>query len=280
MGWNLCRYAGRRYDVWGTYFSHTAAVPENRWIKADLTRFKAIKALFNTVRPDIVIHAAAASSPDFCQKHPAFSYKINAEAAINVAGLCADLKVPCIFTSTDLVFDGQSPPYKETDPPSPVNIYAEHKVLAEIGMKERHPGTIICRMSLMFGTAATASKSFLHPMLDAMRSGQKVFLFVDEFRTPLSGRDAACGLLIAAQKRPDILHLGGAERISRLEFGQKVKAVFKIENANLAPCSQKSLDFPAPRPPDLTFDISKARSLGFSPRQLTEALKQLAQYSE
>lgn len=277
LGSNICRHAGRQWDVWGAYFAHPAAIPKTRRIHADLTRYKDLKALFETVAPDVVIHTAAASKPDFCQKYPAVSYKINGEASIHIAGICADFQIPCIFTSTDLVFDGHNPPYKETDPPSPINTYAEHKALAEIGMKKRNPETIICRMALLFGTSDTVSKSFLHPLLDAMRSGQKVPLFVDEFRTPLSGRDAVSGLMIAVQRRPDILHLGGSERISRLEFGQRVKAVFKIRNADLAPCKQKSLDLPAPRPPDLSLDISKATSMGFAPHPLSEELKHLAQ---
>ncbi len=276
LGWNICRHAGRGWDVWGTYFSHSATIPVNRRIHVDLTRFKDLKALFETVQPDAVIHAAAASKPDFCQKHPTVSYRINAEASIHIAGLCADAKIPFIFTSTDLVFDGQTPPYTETDPPSPINTYAEHKVLAETGMRKQNPETIICRMALMYGTSCTVSKSFLHPLLDAMRAGQSVPLFVDEFRTPLSGADAARGLMTAIENRPGILHLGGSERISRLAFGQRVQAAFNIPNAKLVPCKQISLDLPAPRPPDLSFDISKAVSLGFSPHPLSDELTRLA----
>jgi dTDP-4-dehydrorhamnose reductase len=279
LGSNLCRHADRRWDIWGTYLSHPAPLPRSRRVHIDLTRFKDLNALIATVDPDAVIHAAAASKPDFCQKNPTLSYKINAEASCHIAGLCADRHIPCIFTSTDLIFDGRNPPYSETDPPSPVNIYAEHKLKAEIGMKQRNPETIICRMALMFGASYTASKSVLQPMLEAMRAGRRLPLFVDEFRTPLSGRDAVAGIMLALEKRPDLLHLAGSESISRLEFGRRVKAAFNIKQASLAPCLQKSLDLAAPRPPDISLDISKAVSLGFLPHSMTEALKDLAENS-
>ena len=274
LGWNICRHAaGPDWEVFGTCFSHPTAIPETAMMRVDLTRFKDLKRLFASVRPDALIHTAAAASPDFCQKNRAASHKINTDASINIAGMCADMKIPCIFTSSDLVFDGLTPPYSEADTPSPVNIYAEQKVLAESGMKKRYPETTICRMALMFGSSGSTSQSFLYHMIADMRSGKKIPLFEDEFRTPLSAGDAVRGLMTALRKRPGILHIGGSERISRLEFGHRVKAVFKISDATLDPCRQKTLDLPAPRPPDLSFDISKAESLGFKPHRLTGELK-------
>jgi len=100
------------------------------------------------------------SDPNFCQINRSDSYKINTEAALNISGLCSDLESLCLFTSSDLVFNGLSPPYKEEDDPSPVNVYGEQKVMAEIGMKNRYPATIICRMPLMFGASGPTAKSF------------------------------------------------------------------------------------------------------------------------
>jgi dTDP-4-dehydrorhamnose reductase len=277
LGWNICIHAGPDREVFGTYLTHPAEIPGTSMIQADLTRYKDLKRLFGSVRPEAVIHAAAASKPDFCQKNRKESHRINTDASINIAGLCADMKIPCIFTSSDLVFDGRTPPYSEADAPSPVNIYAEQKVLAESGMKKRYPDTTICRMALMFGASGSDAQSFLYHLIADMQSGKKLSLFMDEFRTPLSARDAVQGLMIALRKRPGTLHLGGGERISRLEFGQRVKTIFGIKDAVIDPCSQKALDLPAPRPPDLTFDISKAKSLGFKPHRLAEELKRLAQ---
>ena len=80
-------------------------------------------------KPDAVIHLAAASDPNYCQTHPEETFKINVTASSNIAGLCSDLKAACVFTSSDQVFDGKSPPYKENDDTNPLNIYGQQKGL-------------------------------------------------------------------------------------------------------------------------------------------------------
>jgi dTDP-4-dehydrorhamnose reductase len=153
LGWNLCQLAKPEWDVYGTYFSHPGEIPGVNLIKVDLRDFEEIKRIFHEIQPAAVIHMAAQSSPNFCQSHPIESHSINVTAAWNIAGLCADSSIPCVFTSTDLVFNGLNPPYRETDPVCPVSLYGEQKVIAEEGMLERYPLTAVCRMPLMFGMA-------------------------------------------------------------------------------------------------------------------------------
>ena len=141
-------------------------------LKVDLRNFQEIKRLFQDLQPAAVIHTAAQSSPNFCQIHPHESYSINVEASCNIAGLSADYSIPCVFTSTDLVFNGLNPPYSETDSVSPVNSYGEQKVLAEEGMIGRYPQTAVCRMPLMFGMATPTATSFIQPFIQTLREGK------------------------------------------------------------------------------------------------------------
>ena len=275
LGWNICRGAISVWSIFGTYHSHPVKIPGVVGIGADLTIFSDMKRVFTEVKPDAVIHAAAISDPNFCQENRKISYKINTEAAINIAGLCSDLEIPCLFTSSDLVFDGLNPPYTEEDEPSPVNAYGEQKAMAETGMKNRCPSVAICRMPLMFGDPGPAATSFVQPLLDRMRSGVEVNLFVDEYRTPLSGTDAAAGLMLTLDKLPGIIHLGGLERISRYEFGKLLAGIFDIPAARLKTCRQRDIKMAAARPPDVSFDCTKARNLGFRPDTIEMSLKKL-----
>jgi len=81
--------------------------------------------------------------------------------------------------------------------------------------------------------------------------------------------------LIALDKLPGIIHLGGPERISRYEFGKLLSETFRFSNARLNPCRQEDLKMPAPRPPDVSLDSSKARALGFNPKSLKEEMEAL-----
>lgn len=275
LGWNIIQAARSDWTIIGTFFSHPLDIPDINSFRVDLTRFKDLKNLFRQTKPDAVIHTAAISDPNFCQHNPSLSQKINTETAINIAALCSDLKIPCLFTSSDLVFDGLNPPYTEADEPSPVSVYGEQKALAEQGMKKRYPEVVICRMPLMFGDPGPLAASFIQPMIHQMKAGIEINLFVDEFRTPVSGKNAAEGLMIALNRLPGVIHLGGSERISRYDFGKLLIDVLHIRDAKLNPCRQKDLNLPAPRPPDVSLDSSKAKDFGFQPNSLTAELKRL-----
>ena len=275
LGWNLCQLAKPEWDVYGTYFSHPGEIPGVNLIKVDLRDFEEIKHIFREIQPAAVIHMAAQSSPNFCQSHPIESHSINVTTACNIAGLCADSSIPCVFTSTDLVFNGLNPPYRETDPVSPVSLYGEQKVIAEEGMLERYPLSAVCRMPLMFGMATPPATSFMQPFIKTLREGQELSLFTDEFRTPVSGKTAAQGLLLALEKVKGRIHLGGKERLSRYDFGRLLVEVLQLPETGLKKCRQKDVKMAAPRPPDVSLDSSMAFAMGYSPLSLREELEEL-----
>jgi dTDP-4-dehydrorhamnose reductase len=241
----------------------------------DITDFKELKKLFERTRPDSVIHAAAEPRPDFCQQHPQESRKINVDAGVSLAGLCHDAGISCVFVSSDLVFDGASPPYSEERETAPISIYGEQKVSAEKGMRERHDRLIICRVPLMYGDAPSGAQSFIQPFIKSILEGKELRLFFDEFRTPACGANAAAGLLLALKHTPSILHLGGRERISRYEFCRKLAAALGRPDAKLSPISVKNSVTIAPRAVDVSLDSSKAFSLGYNPDTIEKELKKL-----
>ncbi|MBL1176493.1 SDR family oxidoreductase [Pantanalinema sp. GBBB05] len=276
LGWNLCQLAAADWQVYGIGRSRTIAHPYVTAIQADLTDFSQLRALFQQIQPDAVMHLAAQSAANICQQQPEQAYAINVTAAGNMAGLCADFQVPCVFTSTDLVFDGRNPPYRETDPVSPINHYGEQKALAEQLMLERYPLTAICRMPLLFGAAPPTASSFLQPFLQTLRAEQELKLFVDEFRTPVSGTIAVQGLLLALQQDVQgILHLGGKDRLSRYEFGQLMVEILELPTTGLRACRQQDVNLAAPRPADVSLDSSKAFGLGYAPPSLRSQLATL-----
>jgi dTDP-4-dehydrorhamnose reductase len=280
LGHALCLGLRNGYEVHGLYRSHRPALEGVAPVRCDLADPSALARVFSELRPEAVIHAAALSGTNYCQDHPDESYAVNVAASGLIAGLCAERTIPLVFTSSDMVFDGLRAPYAEADPVRPVNLYGEHKALAEREVLACHPGAVVARLALLYGPTPPHSGSFLQPMLAAMRSGRDVPLFTDEYRTPLSAADAVQGLglaLLAPLGTVGILHLAGGERLSRHAFGRLVQDAFGLPGARLVPCRQQDLALSAPRPPDLALDIAKARSLGFSPGPVREELARIAQ---
>ncbi|MCH2243663.1 MAG: NAD(P)-dependent oxidoreductase [Crocosphaera sp.] len=276
LGYNLCQYAQENWQVYGSYYNHKLDSKNINFVKVDVTNIDELQTIFKQIKPDAVIHLAAASKPNYCQNNPEDSYKINVTASGNIAKLCADVNIPCVFTSTDLVFDGLNPPYKESDPVSPISYYGEQKVKAEQEMLIIYPKTVICRMPLMFGIPSPYAASFIDFFLKTFREGKKLSLFTDEYRTPVSGLTAAKGLLLALEKgEGEIIHLGGRKRVSRYEFGNLMAEVFNFSQDLITPCLQKDVVMAAPRSPDTSLDSSKAFQLGYQPLSLREELEQL-----
>ena len=280
LGWNVCRRAAQLHTVIGVFHSHPVTVPGVTALQCDLTDYRECTSLMQRTRPDAVIHAAAMVNPNQCQEHRDESRRINVDAAVSIAGLCSDAGIPCVFISTDLIFDGTSPPYSETGEPSPISIYGEHKLEAERAMRRRHDRLIICRMPLMFGDAPPGAQSCIQPMIRALRERIPLPLFIDEYRTPVSGGTAAAGILLALEKSlAGLIHLGGRERISRCDFGYTLAAALGADSAVIRPVRQADVKMPALRPPDVSFDSAMAFGLGgrrgFNPLPLDEELASL-----
>ncbi len=276
LGWNICIHAKALWNVFGTVFSHSASIPGCNTVSLNLTNYADLKNLFNNIKPDAVIHTAAISQPNICQDNPKTSYLINVEASINLSGLCSDLQIPFVFTSTDLVFDGNNPPYSEISPVTPVSIYGEQKVKAENGILSRYPEAAVCRMPLMFGDPSPYNQSFLQSMIMSFQKKKQLRLFTDEFRTLLSGYCASLGLIRAIDSFHGIIHLGGKKSVSRYEFGKKLAEFCNFDKSLIEPLLQKDIAMSAPRPANVSLDSSIAFSNGYSPLELIDELDQLA----
>jgi dTDP-4-dehydrorhamnose reductase len=276
LGWNVCRRLQREYEVVGVSRRTPLRIEGVVGERCDLTDYREVRALFHRQRPDAVIHAAAVASPNTCQQHPSESRAVNVDASVSIAGLCNDVGIPCVFTSSDLVFDGVSPPYDEGRPASPISVYGEQKVKAERAMLERHDRVTVCRMPLMYGDALPPAQSFLQPLIRGILAGEEIALFTDEFRTPVSGVAAAEGILLALTCGEKLLHLGGRESVSRYEIGNRLAQALGCSNAKLRPVLQGDVPAIAPRPGNVSLDSGKAFALGYDPLPIEAALKQLA----
>ncbi|MBF0433187.1 MAG: NAD(P)-dependent oxidoreductase [Fibrobacteria bacterium] len=278
LGWNLCRLFSKNHLVTGSYFSHRPAITSTKNLQLkpiDLTRGNDVFELIRKIRPEAIIHTAAQSNPEICQKNPQESYAINVESSVLLAKISADKGIPYVFTSSDLVFNGKSAPYNETDLLSPLSIYAQQKVEAEQKILSVYPKAAICRMPLMFGNTGNTGKSMMQSLLDALNQGKSINLFSDEYRTPLNAEQATLGIQLALEKVQGIIHLGSTERISRFDLGMLIKKAFKINTGTINATLQQDYQTDTPRPADVSLDISRARSIGFNPPSINDQVKSL-----
>ena len=273
----MCTTPQNDWEITGIVNSHNIKLSGIKVVKADLTDKKTVDDLFAAIQPDGVIHTAAVAVPGYCQQHPEETHKINVSASIHLVQNCASRKIPFVFTSTDLVFDGNKGDYKETDPVSPVNKYGEQKAIAEEKIMDLYPEAAICRMPLMLGESGPVATSYLQSFLECVKQGSDQKLFIDEYRSVLGGKSAAQGLFLALNQLTGIYHLGGRDKISRYDLGLMLARIFNLPEANIIPTKLEGLQFSTPRSPNVTLDNSKAYEAGFDPKGLEEEIKLIAQ---
>lgn len=221
----LGRYAAprlaREHEVVGTYIVNGVPLEGVRLERLDLEDGPACRRLLERENPDCVVHAAALSRPADCEADPARAERVNLDALDALCGFGAKL----VFYSTDLVFDGKAPPYREGDPPSPTNVYSRLKARAERTVLDRRAPGLVLRLGLGYGWKPLGHPMFCDDLYRRLRGGESMTLFSDQFRSALYMKDAAeiLARLVARPQWPErgeLLHCGGPETLSRARFGR------------------------------------------------------------
>lgn len=274
LGYHLLRVAGD-WEVYGIAFSKPVQYANSITLVSDLTNYIELGNLFDDISPDAVIHTAAVSNANFCEQNKEWSYALNVEATKNIVGICSDFQIPFVFTSTDLVFDGKKGMYCESDEKNPLNTYGEQKALAEDKVLSIYPAATVLRLPLMFGEPRASTANYLQKFIGELQNNQPVPLFSDEYRSIAGARSIAQGIF-TLMKHSGTIHIAGNEKLSRYSFGIKAAEVLGLNTALIHACSQKDVKMAAPRPADVSLDISKAISLGYKPATIAEELNLIA----
>ena len=98
----------------------------------DIRQEGSTRSKIENLRPDIVIHLAAYTDVDGCEKNREEAFQVNAEGTKHVVMGAKACGARVVYLSTDYVFDGEKKePYLETDPPHPLNVYGQTKLKGE-----------------------------------------------------------------------------------------------------------------------------------------------------
>lgn len=192
---------------------------------------------------DVVVHTA------YVQDDPL----VIVDGSVNVATACAAAGARLVHVSTDVVFDGLlGRPYREDDSPVPVTDYGRAKLVAERAVARLVPDALVVRTSLIYGGVEPSRHE-----LDALDGGMA--FFVDELRSPVQVGDLASALLelIGLDER-GVMHVAGADSVSRYEFARLVVAARGGDPERVRSASFRSLGLE--RPADCTLDSSRSQA--------------------
>ena len=239
----------------------------------DLEDSASVEAAIRDARPDIVINAAAYTAVDAAEDEPERAFRINAEAAGEVAAAARLVRAPIIQISTDYVFDGSGDrPYREGDETNPIGVYGRSKLVGEQRVRDENPDHLIVRTAWVY---SPFGKNFLRTMMALAESRDTIRVVADQRGNPSSALDIADGLLACLRGWRDdggralgrTYHLAGSGAASWFEFAEQIFT--ECGRRGLASCRAEPIattDWPtrAARPANSMLDSSAfASDFGF-----------------
>jgi dTDP-4-dehydrorhamnose reductase len=230
--------------------------------------------VFETAKPDIVLHAGAMSRPDECELNQMKAYLVNVEGTVQLLINAEELKSFFVFISTDFVFDGETGMYNEGDIPRPVNYYGRTKLEAEEAVKEYEQGWAIVRTVLVYGKNHSGRENILSIVKNKLEKGEEYNVVDDQLRTPTYVEDLARGIVSVIEKKANgIFHISGKDKLTPYQMAIKTAGQLRLDSSLIRKVTAANFSQPAKRPPSTGFTIEKARGqLGYDPLSFDEGL--------
>ncbi len=277
LGHALLEAAPSGWEVAATYHCLPPAEAwRGRFHRLDLRDEAAVADVLEAVRPDVVIHSASVGSVEQAERDPDAVRAVNVGGTQAIGRACGRIGARCVFISSNAVFDGAHPPYREEDPVRAVNRYGAIKIEAERWVREACPVPwVVIRPILMYGWPHPGGRgNVVTRWLERLERGEAVEVDERLITMPLWVGDCSGAIWAAVtRQRTGLYHVAGADRLSLLTFARRVARVFQGNEALIRPASASWLSRFAPRPTDTSFVTRKMeQELGIRPLGVLEGL--------
>ncbi len=232
----------------------------------DITNSASIMEAFESVKPGMVINAAAYTAVDQAEDEAENAEMLNAKAAGSLAAAASEKDIPIIHLSTDYVFNGaKSTSYTEMDSVCPLGVYGRSKLLGEQLVAAANPQHLILRTAWIYGVFGS---NFLKTMLRVAQSRNELGVVADQIGNPTSADDiASCLIEIISRYRKTsrdfnwgTYHMAGSGEASWADFAEYIFEVSSQYDGPSATVNRiASEDWPTPvtRPANSRLDCTK-----------------------
>jgi dTDP-4-dehydrorhamnose reductase len=231
----------------------------------DIRDRAALADAIDRAHPDGIIHGAAYTDVDGCERDPALADTINHTGAAHVAADAAARGIWLIGVGTDFVFSGSGgAPYGEDATPDPISTYGATKLAGERAILAADPSFAVARTAWLYGGQG---KHFPRTVLTMLSRHGRMEVVDDEIGSPTFAGDLAEALVALLPHRPaGVLHLTNAGEASRFALARRIAAAAGSDPEQVAPISTAAFlansPMPARRPAHSTLANSRAAALG------------------
>jgi len=205
----------------------------------DITDLDATRKRIVGFDPDVIIHTAAATDVDGCERDQEFAFRVNVVGTRNMAVAALASDADLVHISTDYVFDGSKDgPYDEYDLANPLSAYGRTKAWAERTVRDHLQRFYIVRIAWLYGDGP---RNFVRTVLRLARERQEITMVTDEWGSPTYAGDvaSALGRLIRSHAY-GIYHLPNSGVCSRYDWAKEILKRTAPHSVRLIP----STDYP------------------------------------
>jgi dTDP-4-dehydrorhamnose reductase len=160
--------------------------------RLNLTDFDALWTEVKQFAPDIIIHAAAMTDVDGCEREPDTAWRINALATQQMAAAAQEVGARLVYVSTNFVFDGEADePYHEFAKPAPISIYGASKLGGEDAVRTLCPKHYVVRTAMVYDENG---RNFVNTMLRLAQTHDSLTVVNDQYGNPTYAHDLALAI--------------------------------------------------------------------------------------
>jgi dTDP-4-dehydrorhamnose reductase len=237
----------------------------------DITDMESVQRVLMTLKPRVVVNAAAYTNVDGCETEVELALQVNGEGVAHLAMISKEIGAKLVQVSTDYVFDGgKGSPYVEDDAPAPLSIYGESKLAGEMNAKF-NPDHLVVRTQWLYGHGG---KNFVETMLRLGGERSELSVVDDQIGSPTWTGDLALAIKALIDKDcRGTYHAANSGFVSWHGFAEEI-----FRQAGLAvavkPITTAEYALPAARPLYSTLDCGKlAQETGLILQPWQQALK-------
>ena len=255
LGSALVKLMEGEFNIYCTGRSSIINDFNKKFLSFDLKK-KSYEELLAWSKPEIIIHCAAITDVDFCEKNPEEAFLVNYESLKKLFNSNYTKKI--VFISSDAVFDGTKINPSEKCKTSPLNVYGRTKKMSEDFLLSMNNNNSIIRTTIVGRNINKQNdNNLVEWIVDSVKSNRSIQLFDDVIFNPISTFHLANEIVyMVKNSKGGLFHISGADTITKFEFGVKLCKSLGFSAENLNRGSIKDLNLLAKRSNNQTLDTT------------------------